>query len=122
MKRGFTLIELIGVIVILGIIISIVYPIINSSFNSTTVKISTQQISALEDAARIWGVKNLDQLSEDQPKYLTIDELKRSGIIENKSVLDTETMESITGCIKIEYDALSNQYSYKYGEYGEQCE
>ena len=121
MKRGFTLVELIGTIVILGIIIGIVYPIINNSFNSTKKELSAQQINALEEVARLWGVKNPDQLSESQVKYLTINELKTSGLIENKTVLDTNTLENITGCIKIEYSNSSNQYLYKYGEYGVSC-
>lgn len=114
-KNGFTLIELIGVIVILGVLILIVYPIINDAFLTSTVKLSENQKNALENVARIWGTKNTDLLSETEPYYLTIDTLKKSGLLENKDILDPETEENVKGCIKIEYQ--QNKYIYTYDEY-----
>lgn len=47
MKRGFTLIELIGVIVILGILTLIIYPIVNSVFNESRNNLSESQKESL---------------------------------------------------------------------------
>lgn len=116
-KSGFTLIELIGVITILGVIALIVYPVINDAFLESTTKLSENQKSALENVARIWGTKNTELLSETESYYLTIDALKRSGLLENKDILDPETEEKVKGCIKIEYQ--ENKYVYTYDEYND---
>lgn len=115
MKKGFTLVELIGVIVVLGILALIIYPVINGVFIDSSSKLSDSQKKSLENIARIWGTKNTELLSETEPYYLTIDTLKRSGLLENKDILDPETEEAIKGCIKIEYQ--TNKYVYTYDEY-----
>lgn len=115
MKRGFTLIELIGVIIILGMLVLIIYPVIGSIFDSSNSDLSKNQKESLENVARMWGAQNTELLSETQPYYLTIDTLKKSGLLENKDILDPETEEKVKGCIKIEYQ--TNKYIYTYGEY-----
>ena len=115
MKNGFTLIELIGVIVILGVLTLIIYPIINGVFVDSRNNLSKNQIESLENIARMWGSQNTELLSETEPYYLTIENLKKSGLLENKDILDPETEEEIKGCIKIEYQ--SNKYVYTYDEY-----
>lgn len=115
MKKGFTLVELIGVIVILGILALIIYPVINGVFIDSSSNLSDSQKKSLENIARIWGTKNTELLSETEPYYLTIDTLKRSGLLENKDILDPGTEEEIKGCIKIEYQ--TNKYVYAYDEY-----
>ncbi len=118
-KNGFTLTELIGVMVILSIIALITYPIISDSFNSSTSNLSNEQIESLENIARIWATKNSDQLNEEEPRYVTIEELKRSGLLENKEIIDVDNAEELSGCIKIYYE--NNKYNYEYDNYGEIC-
>ena len=114
-NNGFTLVELIGCMVILSIIMLITYPVIKDSFNSSKTNLSDEQIYSLENVARIWATKNSDELSEDEPRYLTIEELKRSGLVENKEILNMDNKEELTGCIKIYYE--NNKYNYKYDIY-----
>lgn len=115
MKRGFTLIELIGVIVILGILALIIYPIINDTFIESSENISKNQKESLENVARMWGAQNTESLSETKPYYLTIETLKRSGLLENKDIIDPDTNEEVKGCIKIEYK--TNKFVYTYDIY-----
>ncbi len=114
-KRGFTLIELIGVIIVLGILALIIYPIIGNVFDDSSSDLSKSQKESLENIARMWGTQNTDLLSESKPYYLTIETLKKSGLLENKDILDPETEEKVKGCIKIEYQ--TNKYVYTYDEY-----
>ena len=116
-KNGFTLVELIGVMIILSIIILITYSIIQDSFNVSKQELGEEQAYSLENVARIWATKNIDELSETEPRYLTIEELKRSGLVENKEILKMNSDEELKGCIKIYFD--KNKYNYKYDEYEE---
>lgn len=118
-KNGFTLIEVIGTMVILSIILLIVSPIIKDSFNAAKRELTEEQIASLENVARIWATKNSDKLSEEEPKYLTIEELKTNGLIENKEILKMNSKEKLKGCIKIFYD--NNKYNYKYESSVDTC-
>lgn len=115
MKKGFTLVEMLGVLVILGIIALISFPVIRSSFNTSTSDLSKEQIKSIEEAARIWATNNSSELSETTDRYVTIQELKRSGIIENKDILSVADEGKLTGCVKIYYE--NNKYNYKYDKY-----
>jgi len=116
MKNGFTLIELIGAMVILSIIALLTFPIVKDSLNLSVDNLSNEQIASLENVTRIWGAKNSDELDEETPRYVTIEELKRSGVIENKDILDvTDKKNKIKGCVKIYFE--NNKYNYKYGVY-----
>ena len=114
-NKGFTLAELLGVITVLSIIAVITYPILNGTFKDSTSNLSNEQIESLENDARIWATKNSDELKEDQPRYVTIEELKRSGLVENEKIIDISDKEELKGCIKIYYE--NNKYNYKYDIY-----
>lgn len=114
-KNGFTLIELIAVMVILSIIALIMYPVLRDAFNSSKTNLSDEQAKSLENVARIWATKYSDELSEDIPRYVTIEELKKSGLVENEKILKMDSEEELKGCIKIYYE--NNKYNYKYDIY-----
>lgn len=119
MKKGFTLAELIGVMIILSVLALIVYPIITDSYKDSKKGLSEEQIKSLENVARVWATKNPDELQEDKDRYVTIEELKRSGLVENKDILDVDNQsQELNGCIRIYYE--NNKYNYKYDNY-EEC-
>ena len=114
MKRGFTLIELLAVIIILGIISLISFPVLKNSFSNSSQNLLDNQIESIENIARLWGTKNVGRL--DSCYILTLEELKTSGLLENKDTINPETKEELNGCIKINYDESINQYTYNYTE------
>lgn len=114
MKRGFTLVELLGVIAILGLIALITFPIINDAFSDSSENLLKSQIESIEGVARSWGAQNISKV--DDCYILTLEELKKSGLLENKDVMNPETNEELDGCIKINYDGSINQYTYTYTE------
>jgi len=114
MKRGFTLIELLAVMLILGIIMLIAFPNIQKAFKKSSEKLLEEQIESIENVARTWGVKNISKV--DECYVLTLEELKKSGLLENKDVMNPETKEELEGCVKISYDDSINQYTYTFVE------
>jgi len=114
MRRGFTLIELIATMVILGLIALITIPTIQDALSKSKEGLLENQIKSIENIARSWGVKNISKVEDCY--VLTLDELKQSGYLENDDVINPETKEELDGCIKINFDASINQYTYTYTE------
>lgn len=64
-KRGFTLVELIAVIVVLAVVMVIAVPIITDSINKSQEKAYNNQISGLINAAKKWGASNTGKLPDE---------------------------------------------------------
>ncbi len=57
-KKGFTLVELIGVIIILGVIALITYPIIDKSIKNSKEQALERIIDNIEEAAYSYSVEH----------------------------------------------------------------
>lgn len=62
-EEGFTLVELLAVIVILGIIVAIAIPSIGNILDRADTQAQTAQDELVQDAARLYFVSNPDQSS-----------------------------------------------------------
>ena len=112
-KNGFTLIEVLGVIILLGVLSVIVVPVVRDSIKQSKIKSLDKQKSVIVESAKNWVADNLDELEED---YLTvnIDTLKQTGFLENKEIINPVNKEEMTGCVEITYEEGFNQYKYEY--------
>lgn len=124
-KSGFSLIELMVVIVILSIIAVITTPIILDVISNTSKELSREQEQIIENSARMWGVKNLSLIQEGDKyvpslKKVTINELKSAGFLENKNLknLNLSSSELNTAGVCISYD---NQYLYTFTKNVNNC-
>lgn len=111
-KKGFTLIELLAVISILALIAVIVFPAINSVVRSSRESAYNEQISIVENAAKEWGLDNVDILPETGSIEVSVDTLKNDGYIAEEDVLDPRDNEPLKGSVRITYE--SHQYTYEY--------
>lgn len=117
MKRGFTLVELLAVLVVLGLIALIIMPVTVSYINNSLSSAYEKQIQVLESAAEKWGIENTDRLPDStSDSYFTIDfnTLYISGQITTYPVINPKTKKELPGCILVIYNNQYKQYEYKY--------
>ena len=84
MKKGFTLAELLGVIVILSLIALITVPAITDTLQNYKIKLCNTQLEEIISAAKTWGADNLVKLpsSEGQTKTVSLKMLSDYGYID----------------------------------------
>lgn len=91
MKKGFTLAELLGVIIILAVIGLITIPAITDSLNQYEQNLCETQISYMITAAKNWGTDHLLQLPEEGEELtITLSELIQQGYMQGDSNAATE--------------------------------
>ena len=119
MKKGFTLVELLGVIIVLGLIITIVTPVIGGVITSSREKAYESQINVIETSAKEWGVENVDWLpNPGSTKTIELSTLINSGKLQNTRIINPITKQQMTGCIVVTYNNEYSQYEYNYTEGG----
>ena len=125
MKKGFTLAELLGIIVILAVIALIAFPIIASSIRNSRIDSYEANKKIIVEAAKNWAVENSDKLpsvGSNNTTSVTIPDLINSGYItktDNGKLINPIDDTEMTGCVLITYNSAYNQYMY---EYSEECE
>ena len=113
-KYGFTLVELLGVIIILGVIALITFPIINKSIKSSKEKALEQVINNIEDAAYEYSISN-DIGYDTYYKSLSLDTLTSAGILKD-NIINPVTDEQMQGCVLYKWVEEYKQYEFKYDE------
>ena len=116
MKKGFTLVEIIAVITILGIILLLIAPNIIDSVNKSKKHLYERQVATIEEAAKRWTI---DHRNEVIGKYfLSINDLVEGDYIISTDITDPRNAKKMNGCIVIldGYMSGTGEYSYKYHE------
>lgn len=121
MKKAFTLVELIGVIVLLGLLVLISVPSINKVITSGRENIYTEQINRIISAAKSYMSSSKNSLklptNKSESYCLTVDTLKKEGKLSNEDIQNPNYKEGngenkyLDGAIKIVYQ---NGYTYTY--------
>lgn len=115
MNKGFTLVELLAVVVILGVLGLITIPTVGTILDNSKERAKTAQIEEIKKAAKSWSAENLDLISEDRPTYVSVNELLESGYIDAEEVKDpTKKNENLNGCVEIKYSNDVSNYVYEY--------
>ncbi len=111
-SKGFTLIELMAVIIILAVIGLIVFPTAIESINESKEKLYKEQVKRLLDATDSWASNNDSKLpTGNETVYITIDTLKKAGLIKKEDVKNPLNSKSnMYEKIVIYFDSEYNQY------------
>ncbi len=145
-KKGFTLVELIAVIVILALISLIVFPAVNSMIKNSKEKAYNVQIDEIIDAAKNYlsdfpvcipemdsnsATEELDSScdavtrgDDNTISYVSVGKLIQKGYISTEDKLDGKEVvlnpknikESLDGYVRVAYNNSNNRYEYDYIE------
>lgn len=103
-KKGFTLVELLVVIVILAVIMSIAIPSITSSIERSKDKQKTQVIKLIESAGELYVDRHKNSVTTSD---ITLNQLISDGLITKEEMKDPFN-EKRTLCGVVHYDKTNN--------------
>lgn len=111
--KGFTLIELMGVIIILALITLIATPNIIDQIRKMNTEVSKTQLAVLEAAADNYLSLNQNQYKVDNGRVycITLQEIIDAGILTDP-VVDAGTGEVISNNTVIRATVKNNSFSY----------
>lgn len=108
-NKGFTLVELLGVLIVLSIIMTILIVSVNGILSDSENKLSDVQKKKIEEAAEVYY---LDRGMNENATCVNISYLISQGYLNGNEIIDPETKENLTGSVSITY--VSNHYNYQY--------
>ena len=128
MKKGFTLIELILVILLLSIIALISIPVITGITKDAKNKSYDQQLESIYNATRNYTTKNpgiLPEEDEYDSSCVSVTDMQKAGVLESKDIInpayseeckDDEKCRSeyLNGVVIITWNVDNNKYKYTY--------
>ena len=109
-KKGFTLVELLVVIVILGVIMSIAIPSITSSIERSKDKQKAQVIKLIVSAGELYVDKHKNSVTTSDGD-ITLGQLVSDGLITAQEMKDPFNEKS-TLCGFVHYDKTNNTVSW----------
>lgn len=112
-KKGFTLVELLAVIVILAVILTIAVPNMFKIIDKSKQDSYDNQVKMITDAAKKYVVSNNVTIDAENGSYITVAHLVSAGFFE-ETPKNPKTKEDMAGCVKI--SDSEGSYTYEYEE------
>ena len=122
MKKGFTLVEVLAVIVILGLLVVIIVPVVNNLLGDSEDALYDKQIDSIEKATQKYMVEHSEFMpDEGGSTSFYLYELVNNGVIENNKIINPKTKEELDGCVVVSYNNEFNQFEYNYSDDDNEC-
>lgn len=115
MKKGFTLVELLGVLVLLSVLALITVPIVNGAIKKSKEKSVQIQLESIVKSAKAWAAADPNRLPEQgKERLVTLQELKQAGFVDG-SIKNPKTKKEFPNTlqVKISYDLEYQSYTYE---------
>ena len=115
-KKGFTLVELIAVIVLLAATALIAVPIVNRTIKNSKEKAYNAQKAEIVTAAKKYVLENGITV-DSEPVYITLRKLVSNSYFEKGNIYDPRNEENLITkgvCVKVTYEEASKSYKYAY--------
>lgn len=97
-KLGFTLVELMGILVILGVLLLMAVPSITRTFQNSKAKEEEEYINSL--CAGLQSYMAVGEVTKEYPKTIKIDVLKKAGYV-RENIEIPEGSENMS-CVSID--------------------
>ena len=114
MKKGFTLVELLAVIVILSILTVVTVPVVNSIIRNANQHVYDENINAIKSAAYDWTLLNPRLLPENENESIIVylGELKLNGNID-RNIKNPLTGNYFSNNTSVVITKINGQYSFE---------
>lgn len=118
-KKGFTLVELLAVIIIISVLSLLVFPAVNDMIINSKKSSYETGVESILSAAEKWAMENTDKLDENHLNsvYLNLEVLRNGLYLDKDEIKNPDTGENMAGCIEISYNNSTSQYNYTYSDY-----
>ncbi len=112
-KKGFTIIELLSVFIILGLVFLITTNIMSKQNSKSIEQLYEAQLKMIEISAKLWGSNNLNQLPkfDNEKLIITLGEIKEAGLIEE--VKNPKTKKPFPDDLRIKITKVNKIYKYE---------
>ena len=107
-KNGFTLVELLAVIIIIGVVLVITIPSVTKLVSSNYQNAYQLNLDSLEKAAEDYIVQNSIRVTEGEHKIITINKLIEEKFI--KEVVDPQSKGLCEGYVVVSRSGKNNAY------------
>lgn len=115
MKKGFTLIELMAAIIILGVISLIAIPLVEQVLTEIGTDSYNTQIKNIRAGARQWAAEDMNRLPETNSNItITLIDLQQAGFV-RKELYNPRTKELFSPALQIVIEEKNGNYIYYVG-------
>ena len=100
-NKGFTLIEILGVLAVLALLSTIIIMSVNKSLKDSKETLYQVQIEEIKNAASMWRTDNIEQIPNVGYHSITLRDLQNAGYINNEIINPKTDKELNNFTIKI---------------------
>ena len=123
-KKGFTLVELLAVIIVISVVSLIIFPVVTKQISKSKQDLYNIQVENIIKAAKDMVLDNRELLDENHivPTLISIEEMQTATNKDGVHYLEEGTIKSpldesvMNGTVVITYDESSKGYKYEYKE------